>query len=349
MAASKDRESDSYYDDEAPVTGGSPKETQAGWLMNASRTPSDTAVGTSEPQRRRPVIITLDGRRVSERFILTREESILGRDVHADIIICDGEVSRRHARICWLNLQDGGPITPACRLEDMESTNGTFLNGKRLREPHLLMDGDHIRIGKTLLGFFLKNERVLELDQLLLTMALHDSLTGVYKREYLFSELHREFERSKRHGRPLSLLMLDVDHFKQINDSYGHLRGDEALRQIANLLRLSLREGDICGRFGGEEFSIVLPETDEVGAKQAAERIRTKVEKHKFNLADDLTVQITVSVGVSTMGSTHTDKLQLVDDADKAMYIAKQSGRNRTILASEYASDQRTKQVPQTS
>src|SRR5690606_6712963 len=116
-------------------------------------------------------------------------------DVQADIKIADGEVSRLHCLIHWPNFQAGGGELPRCHLQDNNSTNGTYLNNQQLTNAaRPLKDGDMIRIGKTVLGFFLKDERVLELDQLLLNMALHDSLTGLFKREYFFSELHREFE-----------------------------------------------------------------------------------------------------------------------------------------------------------
>ncbi len=283
--------------------------------------------------RRRPVLITLDGRRVSERFILGKIKSVLGRDVTADVIICDGEVSRSHCYIQWKNFENQNTQMPECWIVDLHSTNGTYINGQLLRGEHRLYDGDMIRIGKTVLGFFLKDERVLELDQLLLNMALHDSLTGLYKREFFFSELHREFDRSRRHDRPLSVALLDIDHFKPINDQYGHLRGDEALRQFADLIRLALREGDISGRFGGEEFAVVFPETDCAGAVLAAERMRMAVEGHVFDLGGELKIRITTSVGIATMQPYHIDKMQLLDDADQALYKAKATGRNRTVVA----------------
>ncbi|MCB2154274.1 GGDEF domain-containing protein [bacterium] len=297
------------------------------------RASRDTQVTPMEPSRRRPVLITLDGRRVSERFVLMKEESVIGRDVRADVLISDGEASRRHAKLVWKNSGDTEALIPNCTIEDMDSTNGTYLNGKLLEQPLPVKDGDQIRIGRTVLGFFLKDERVLELDQMLMTMALHDALTGVFKREYFFSEFHREFDRSKRHERPLSLLMIDVDHFKLVNDECGHLCGDSALRMVANLIRASLREGDICGRYGGEEFAILLPETTEEGAVNAAERIREIIEKHDFDLGKDIHRHITVSIGVTTLHEDHNDKLEMLEEADKALYQAKAMGRNRSVLS----------------
>ncbi len=292
----------------------------------------DTSVRKREGSRRLPVLITLDGRRVSERFVLKQSKSVIGRDMTADLILSDGEISRRHCAVLWRNFNDPRSETPDCWITDAGSTNGTYLNGDIIEREAMLTDGDMIRVGRTVLGFFLKDERVLELDQLLINMALHDSLTQLYKREFFFSELHREFDRSRRHDRPLSVAVVDIDYFKAVNDEFGHLSGDEVLRQFADLIRLSLREGDICGRFGGEEFAIVFPETDEEGAWNAAERIRTAVEKHEFEINSQVNRRITASVGVATMHEQFANKMDLIEAADRALYEAKQLGRNKTVF-----------------
>jgi two-component system cell cycle response regulator len=294
---------------------------------------SDTARSKSDTARRKPVLITLDGRRVSERFVITGRQTILGRDTSVDVHVSDGEVSRQHCVVEWTNFEERDATDPICRIEDLGSTNGTFLNGSPVKEAVSLRDGDQIRVGRTVLGFFLKDERVLELDQLLLSMALNDSLTGLYKREFFFGELQREFDRSRRHGRTLSLAVVDLDYFKAVNDRYGHLKGDEALRQVADAIRATLREGDLCARFGGEEFAIIFPETDGEGAYGAGERFRRAVESKVFRLGPDLELRITVSVGIATLGEHHRDKMQLLEEADHALYLAKAAGRNRTILA----------------
>lgn len=291
---------------------------------------SATRARPLEQSRKLPVLITLDGRRVSERFVLSRETSVVGRDLGADIVLSDGEVSRRHTVIHWRNF-GASPAFPDCWVRDNKSTNGTYLNGDIVEGEARLADGDMVRVGRTVLGFFLKDERVLELDQLLLDMALHDSLTQLYKREFFFSELHREFDRAKRHDRPLSVCLMDIDYFKRVNDEYGHLCGDEVLKQFADLIRQSLREGDICGRYGGEEFAIVLPETDAHGAWMAAERIRTAIESNQFSITGGRKKRITVSLGVASMLDRYSDKMQLLDAADRALYEAKEQGRNRTV------------------
>lgn len=297
----------------------------------------------SATHRKKPVLITLDGRRVSERFILVRERSYIGRDIHADVKIADGEISRRHCVIHWSNMDKSAEEEPRCSVADCNSTNGTFLNNEPIGDKsQVLSDGDLIRVGRTVFGFFLKDERVLELDQLLLSMALHDSLTGLYKREYFFSELHREFDRSKRHNRPLSVALLDLDHFKRVNDEYGHLRGDEALHIFADMLRMSLREGDICGRYGGEEFAVVLPETDLAGALFAVERFRSSLAERDLSLGGGVQLRLTCSCGIATLRNHHRDKMHLLDDADQALYRAKGMGRNCTVKASGPLSEEGT-------
>ncbi|MGF1572032.1 MAG: diguanylate cyclase [Sumerlaeia bacterium] len=282
--------------------------------------------------RKLPVLITLDGRRINERFIIKKAKNIVGRDINVDIPISDSEVSRRHFYIIWENYNDNRHGFPICKVGELGSTNGTLVNGQELDGEKLITDGDLIRVGQTMLGFFIKDERVLQLDQLLLQMALLDSLTGLHVREFLFTELHREFQRARRHDRPLAVGMIDIDYFKNINDQYGHTVGDEVLRQMGDILRDAIREGDICGRYGGEEFSVVLPETTAKGAVLAAERIRKAVEQHEFDIGLGNKLKLTVSIGLACLSHYHTDKANLLEEADRGLYRAKKKGRNCVVL-----------------
>jgi two-component system, cell cycle response regulator len=282
--------------------------------------------------RKLPVLITLDGRRINERFIIKKAKNIVGRDINVDIPISDSEVSRRHFYIIWENFNDNRHGFPICKVGELGSTNGTQVNGQELDGEKLITDGDLIRVGQTMLGFFIKDERVLQLDQLLLQMALLDSLTGLHVREFLFTELHREFQRARRHDRPLAVGMIDIDYFKNINDQYGHTAGDEVLRQMGDILRDAIREGDICGRYGGEEFAVVFPETTAKGAVLAAERIRKAVEQHDFEIGVGKSLKLSVSIGLACLGHYHTDKANLLEEADRGLYRAKQQGRNRVVL-----------------
>jgi len=163
-------------------------------------------------------------------------------------------------------------------------------------------------------------------------LAMTDSLTEIHTRRYVLQRLDEELLRAQARQAVLSLLMIDVDHFKAINDHYGHLTGDFVLKEIGRLIRENIREIDICGRYGGEEFCVVLPDTNEEGASFAAERIRLAIEKQKIQAYDAL-LQVTVSAGCSTFPLDGKELTDLVDRADWALYKAKKEGRNRVYSA----------------
>ncbi|MDI6870458.1 MAG: diguanylate cyclase [Bacillota bacterium] len=170
-------------------------------------------------------------------------------------------------------------------------------------------------------------------------LSITDGLTRVYNRRYLEERLEQEFRRSQRHKTFLTALMLDIDHFKHINDTYGHQMGDEVLRKLMELCRQVTRSTDIIGRYGGEEFMVLLPETDLMGGKCVAERLRKLVETQTFT-TDKGPIRITISLGICTMPAEGIETaLQLVKGADEALYRAKQTGRNRTCVASVNETD----------
>ncbi|HET8731509.1 MAG TPA: 7TM diverse intracellular signaling domain-containing protein [Moraxellaceae bacterium] len=178
-----------------------------------------------------------------------------------------------------------------------------------------------------------------EANRRLAALSATDQLTGLKNRRFLDDLLHEEFQRCFRYGRPIALLLLDIDHFKRFNDTYGHVVGDECLRAVAGALRYAVRtQVDQVARYGGEEFCVVLPETDAEGARVVAERIREAVEALEFRVGDRH-VPVTVSVGVAAMipGSTE-DAQMLVLSTDKALYQAKEAGRNRVRVAGLLAS-----------
>lgn len=162
-------------------------------------------------------------------------------------------------------------------------------------------------------------------------IAITDSLTDAHTRRYVLERFEEEIKRSRGNKLKLSFLMIDVDHFKSYNDQYGHLAGDQILRGISHIIRESIREIDIIGRYGGEEFCVVLPDTDRQGAEFAAERIRLAVQNNPIK-AYDATVRVTVSVGVATFPENGTEVHELIDKADWALYRAKKLGRNRVCL-----------------
>ena len=165
-----------------------------------------------------------------------------------------------------------------------------------------------------------------------------DGLTGLFNRAYFEEKLRQELKRHQRNGQKLSLLMLDIDYFKKINDTYGHLAGDFVLKQVAKLLQKNVRESDVVARYGGEEFVLLLPETDENSAWLLAERIRTKIEETYFGFQDKQ-INVTVSIGVTTLKpSPFTPIEKVIKEADQALYLAKKSGRNMVCVSGDLTS-----------
>jgi diguanylate cyclase (GGDEF)-like protein len=162
-------------------------------------------------------------------------------------------------------------------------------------------------------------------------LATHDSLTGVYTRHHFFELAHREYERSLRYQRPLALIMLDLDGLKQINDEYGHQAGDQALQVLAQICKSALRQVDLIGRYGGDEFIILLPETELMKAVRAAERVRERANQAVIQNHQGA-VRISVSLGVAALESDVESFEALVDRADQAQYAAKENGKNQVRI-----------------
>jgi diguanylate cyclase (GGDEF)-like protein len=181
--------------------------------------------------------------------------------------------------------------------------------------------------------------RFLELQEQLLELAHTDELTGLFNKRRLMEQLEGEVARARRYREALSCLMLDLDNFKQVNDSFGHPAGDEVLRQLGVLLRRSVRVTDFVARYGGEEFALLLPRTDRAGATRVGEALRAALESHPFPVGSS-TVSITISVGIATRTTfDEPDVMQLVQLADDALYRAKRAGRNRVCIDSREAAE----------
>jgi diguanylate cyclase (GGDEF)-like protein len=254
---------------------------------------------------------------LGKKFDIT-DEMLLGRAENAHIRINEENVSRLHAMI----YKKKGEIL----IEDQNSTNGTFVNTRKVKSK-TLRDGDLILIGNTIMKFMSGSMVENEYHEEIYRLATMDGLTRVYNKSFFMERLSDEFSRSKRYDRDLSLLFFDFDFFKRVNDTYGHLAGDEVLKQATALVMKNLRKEDIFGRYGGEEFGIVLPETQAPNATQLAEKLRKLVEKTPFSYQDKL-IGVTVSFGVATIHKNVQNVSQLLDLADKALYVAKKSGRN---------------------
>jgi two-component system cell cycle response regulator len=252
---------------------------------------------------------------------------VLGRREDADVQIRDDGVSRRHASI---RVDGEGAL-----VKDLESANGTYVDGKRVPQARV-GDGARIQIGgQTTLKFLWADELDARYQTRLAESALQDPLTGLYNRRHLDDRLAAELAAAQRHGRPLSLLMIDIDHFKEVNDDHGHLAGDEALKMVAFILRGAVRKEDVLARYGGEEFVIVARETALEGARVLAERIRRAVERSHCawqgrELGVTVSIGVTVSVGLTEFVQGRTDR-EVLEAADRALYLAKQAGRNRVV------------------
>ncbi len=175
--------------------------------------------------------------------------------------------------------------------------------------------------------FSLEFKRI-RLYQKLQELAITDGLTGLFVRRYFLERLAEEVGRSSRHHLKMAFLMLDIDHFKQCNDSFGHLTGDVVLREVAGKIKACVREIDLAARYGGEEFSVLLPDTDKLGAGFVAERIRSAIAKQKISAYDE-NISVELSIGVAVFPEDSTTSQELIDKADQALYRAKQEGRNR--------------------
>lgn len=182
-------------------------------------------------------------------------------------------------------------------------------------------------------------EKNKELEQL----SISDGLTGLFNHRHIHEELHEEFERAERTGDPLAVAMFDLDRFKQVNDNYGHQAGDRVLVELAAILRQTAREIDQLGRYGGEEFIVILPNTDIDDADKFAERVRQKVEHHAFPAGRPDPLRMTISSGVAAYPHPHVkDSRSLVERADIALYAAKRGGRNRVVREDRLPADSST-------
>jgi len=280
-----------------------------------------------------PCLLVLSGKETGRIFILSKAEVTIGRSEEVDVLIVDPSISRRHAKLRLISPE-------AVSLEDLGSKNGTFFDGQRIEQIEL-RDGDRFQLGaSTILKLTYQDKIEQEFQRQLYESATRDGLTGLFNKKFLVDRLSAEFAYCFRHGVKLSLCMVDIDHFKGINDRWGHVAGDSVLAQISRLVHSASRTEDIVCRYGGEEFVVLLREIDERGAARYAERIRRRVERAEFQFIDkdgnQRSIKATISVGLATLGVT---RYATIDDfitaADKQLYQAKRTGRNRVSAASE--------------
>jgi two-component system, cell cycle response regulator len=288
---------------------------------NVPRAPREVTPG----ERDRAVLIVIRGFNVGEMYKLTKLELIVGRGAHADVEILDDGISRRHAAIRFAEER--------VWLADLGSRNGTWVNGARIEDPVELRDGDKIQLSSSTILKFTYADRLDEsFQRRMYESSLRDSLTKAFNKKYFLDRLEREFRFAKRHHQPLSLVMLDADDFKALNDRHGHLAGDAVLVELAAEVHRAIRTEDVFARFGGEEFAVVCRATDPAGAAIFAERLRAAVEQQPIAY-DGQEIRVTISLGVAGLTADHMDSMALLAAADEALYAAKRAGKNRVHVA----------------
>jgi diguanylate cyclase (GGDEF)-like protein len=262
------------------------------------------------------------GTDMGRRFELTKPEITLGRDAASDIQIDRDSISRRHAKV--VRRGDGWCV------DDLGSTNGSYVNDEQVTSERPLRDGDFVKVGNTIFKFLVGGNIESAYYEEIYKMMIIDALTGAYNKRYFLEFLDKEIARCARYGRPLSLVLFDIDHFKKVNDTHGHLTGDFVLRELGRRLRSRIRKEELFARYGGEEFAAVLPEATREGAADFAEQIRRLICRETFDFEGDA-IAVTISLGVGTLSKETPDAQALIKAADENLYKAKRSGRNRVV------------------
>ncbi len=275
------------------------------------------------PVEQGAALVVIYGLDLGRKFDLIQRETIIGRSSKATIQVDQESISRSHAKL----VIQGSHVV----IRDMGSTNGTFVNDDLVTQDHPLRNGDLIKIGRTIFKFIAGGNIEAAYHDEIYRLTTVDGLTQIFNRRYFEETLEREISRCNRYGRLMSLAMADVDHFKQINDTYGHLAGDYVLKQIASIIRMKIRREDIFARYGGEEFALLLPEVDVKGAHAMAEKARKLVEGQRFEF-DKQVIPVTISLGVAVLAENLRDPADLVRQADSKLYEAKVAGRNRVCV-----------------
>ena len=268
------------------------------------------------------VVLHPPGAEIGKRITLDRDRYGVGRDPAADIPLERESVSRNHGELVRT-----GPGQWLVR--DLGSTNGTFVNERKIDEL-ALRNGDQIRFGDVVFKFLTGGTVESVYHEEIYQMTVLDGLTGAHNKRYFLDFLERELASAHRHKHPLTLVMLDIDHFKSVNDTHGHVVGDAVLKQMAQRIKPRIRREDLFARYGGEEFAAILTITGLEGGVRFAESLRQMVARRPFPCGDGVDLKVTASLGVTTMHEEPSlDPVTLIQRADHQLYEAKRNGRNR--------------------
>ncbi len=301
----------SDYDDKTRVTAVVPAPTPA------SKAGSDCLV----------VIYTKESALLGKRYVLEQSPMRVGRGTDNQIVLEGDSVSRRHAHWerrgdIWWVIDDG-------------STNGTYVNDELITKQHALANGDRVKVGGLIFKFLTGADVESQYHEEIYRMTIVDGLVQIFNKRYLFEALELELVRARRHNRDLSVVMLDIDHFKKINDRYGHLAGDYVLKELARVIQARIRRDEVFARYGGEEFALVLPETSLQGAKTLCDALRERVAGYRFTFQGEV-IPVTISMGAALFGeqdkAAELKAADLIARADEKLYEAKRGGRNRVCV-----------------
>jgi len=276
----------------------------------------------SDASETKAYLVFIAGPSIGKTLQIDESELVVGRSKNADVTVQDSAVSRQHARF---HLREEGVY-----VEDLDSHNGTFVNGTAIEQFRYLRDGDKVTLGSnTILKFTFQDRLDEQFQNRLIEAATRDSLTGAYNRRHLDEQMAAELAYAWRHDGRLSLLLFDVDDFKEINDTRGHLAGDAVLEQLARAVRHAIRLEDFFARYGGDEFAILSRGLNQEQAMDMAERLRQAVDSDRFVFEGEA-FHVTISIGVASVPDLRIeDGAKLIEAADTALYSSKGHGKNR--------------------
>jgi two-component system, cell cycle response regulator len=267
-------------------------------------------------------IVQIHGPGLGKKYALEEVEFTIGREEGNHIVVDLDNVSRKHARI---TRKQGRMF-----VQDLGSTNGTYLNDQEVTQETPLRSGDLIKVGGSIFKFLTGDNVELQYHETIYTLTIVDGLTGVNNKRFFLEYLEKEMGRCHRYGRPLTLMMFDIDYFKKINDVHGHLAGDYVLRELAQTIKRLVRKEQCFARYGGEEFAVVIPEDGPDKARIFSEKIRRTLEEKQFTF-ENQDIPVTVSIGVADMSPDMVEPLQFIKIADQNLYKAKKAGRNQVV------------------
>ena len=274
---------------------------------------------TRQDSMRNACLVVIYGDDLGRRVPLGTRPTVIGRSSKCDVQVDQESVSRNHCRISF----NGKNYV----IRDLGSTNGTYVNDELCDELNM-RDGDQVKVGRTILKFITGGNIEGQYHEEIYRLMTVDGLTEVHNKRYFHEMLERETSRCIRYDRTFSLVLFDIDHFKMINDTYGHLAGDAVLRKLGTLVKRHVRRDDTVARIGGEEFAIITPEIGVHGACELARKLRQLVEEAAFEF-EGTRMDVTISLGVAMWEVGVRTAEELMKRADEKLYEAKRTGRNR--------------------